>query len=98
EWVDGKSFETAFTTTFVPNTYVTCASTTGYDVDFISQTESGSTTIPTYSAMTSRSYHPEVVNAAMMDGSVRVGPNRIDISLWRALSTRAGGEIMSAEE
>lgn len=99
EWVDGKSFETGFTTTFVPNSFVSCSSVGAqYDLDFISQSESGSTTIPTYSAITSRSYHVDGVNAAMMDGSVRTISNQIDIGLWRALSTRDGGEIVGSNE
>lgn len=99
EWVDGKSFETGFTTTFTPNTFVSCASVGAqYDVDFISQTESGSTTIPTYAAITARSHHSQCVNAAMMDGSVRNVSDQIDQSLWRALSTRAGGEVVEFKE
>jgi len=95
EWVDGKSFETGVTSTFPPNTPVPCASGgVTYDVDFISQTEAGSATVPTYSVLTSRSYHVNGVNAAMMDGSVRSVNNDIDPSLWRALSTRAGNEVV----
>ncbi len=92
EWVDGKIHETGFTTTFPPNTNVAYSDGTGtYDVDFISQTEKPTGTNPTYAAVTSRSYHPGVVQSAMMDGSVRTVGD-IDIEVWRAMGTRNGDE------
>jgi prepilin-type N-terminal cleavage/methylation domain-containing protein/prepilin-type processing-associated H-X9-DG protein len=42
----------------------------------------------------SRSYHPGGVNLALADGSVRFIKDSIQMSLWKALSTRAGGEPM----
>jgi prepilin-type processing-associated H-X9-DG protein len=41
-----------------------------------------------------RSYHTGGVNAAMSDGSVRFAANTIDQATWRALATRAGGEVV----
>jgi prepilin-type N-terminal cleavage/methylation domain-containing protein/prepilin-type processing-associated H-X9-DG protein len=41
-----------------------------------------------------RSYHNGGVNAAMSDGSVRFVANTIDQATWRALATRAGGEVV----
>ncbi len=41
-----------------------------------------------------RSYHPGGVNAAMGDGSVRWFTSAVDTSVWRALGTRDGGEIV----
>lgn len=99
EWVDGKSFETGMTTVFAPNTVVTCSTPAGnFDVDFLSTTEAGTLTVASYAALTARSHHPGVVNTAMMDGSVRTWGNDVDIALWRASSTRAGNEIISASE
>jgi prepilin-type processing-associated H-X9-DG protein len=43
-----------------------------------------------------RSYHNEGVNVLMMDGSVRFVTDAVDLSLWRAISTRAGGEPIDA--
>ena len=40
-----------------------------------------------------RSYHTGGVNAALADGSVRFYADTIDQFTWRALSTRAGGEV-----
>ncbi len=95
EWVDGKANHTGFTTTFAPNTRVECTNgALKYDVDWVNQRESTSATIPTYAAITARSHHPGMVNAALMDGSVRTVTDEIDIVIWRALSTRAGEEIV----
>ncbi|MED5286377.1 MAG: H-X9-DG-CTERM domain-containing protein, partial [Planctomycetota bacterium] len=41
---------------------------------------------------TSRSYHPQVVNIALADGSVRTVRNSINFQTWRNLGTRNGGE------
>lgn len=40
-----------------------------------------------------RSYHTNGVNAVFADGSTRFVSNYIDLSIWRALSTRNGGEF-----
>lgn len=94
EWVDGKVHETGFTSAFAPNTFVEYESGgTSYDVDFISATESN--TGDTYAAVTARSFHPNSVNVVLMDGSVRTINDGISLTIWRALSTRAGGEAIS---
>ncbi len=94
EWVDGKVHETGFTTTFAPNTVVPLVSGgTTYDVDFVSATESNLG--DTYAAVTARSYHSGGVNAVFMDGSVRFVRNSTAVATWRALGTRAGGEVVS---
>jgi prepilin-type N-terminal cleavage/methylation domain-containing protein len=97
EWVDGKVHETCFTATFAPNTSVPYVNVSFIeDVDFISKAESATTGAPpTYAAVTSRSYHPGVVQAAFMDGSVRSVGN-IENTVWRAMSTRSGGESFDA--
>jgi len=44
-----------------------------------------------------RSYHSGGVNVCMADGSVRFAKDSVNINTWRALGTRAGGEIISAD-
>ena len=47
--------------------------------------------------LASRSNHPGGVNVAMADGSVRFAKNTINIVTWRALGSRSGGEVISAD-
>jgi prepilin-type processing-associated H-X9-DG protein len=44
---------------------------------------------------TGRSWHPGGVNLLLADGSVRFTKDSIALSLWRALATRASGEVIS---
>jgi hypothetical protein len=94
EWGDGRGGHTGFTTTAPPNTYCPYTYTDGntYDVDFINESEGSSLTIPSFSAITSRSYHPTLVNTCFMDGSVHTISNTINLLVWQALSTRASAE------
>ena len=94
EWVDGKIHETSFTTVFGPNTDIISG---GVDIDYISTTEKaplGASTDVTYAAVPSRSYHVGLVQSLLMDGSVRSISENISTSVWQALSTRSGGEVV----
>lgn len=98
EWSEGRCHQTGFTATFTPNTKVTCA--TGgqmYDVNWTNQQEGiAGATARTYAAITSRSYHAGgIVNALLMDASVRPISESIDLATWQALATRNGGESIS---
>ncbi|MBY0456713.1 MAG: DUF1559 domain-containing protein, partial [Gemmataceae bacterium] len=96
EWVDGKVHETGFTTAFGPNARVPLVSGgVTYDVDFVTATESNSG--DTCAAVTSRSAHPGGVNITLMDGSVRFVRDGLPAATWRALGTRAGGEVASPD-
>ncbi len=93
EWVDGRAHQTGFTATFTPNTVVACTeSGEPFDVDWTNQQEGKSDTNVTYAAVTSRSYHPGVVNVVMMDGSVHPVADSIELDVWRAMATRQGKE------
>jgi prepilin-type N-terminal cleavage/methylation domain-containing protein len=96
EWPDGAVHHSGFTTVLTPNTKVEAiVSGVSYDVDFNSRREGSSATLPTFAAITSRSYHAgEIVNVAMMDGSVRTISKSIPLFVWRALGTRNGGEVV----
>ena len=94
EWADGGAWHTGMTTVFTPNTPVICNyAGTVANVDFVSRNENSSATKKTYAALTARSYHSGAVNVAMMDGSVHTVPDAIDLTVWQAVSTRAGDEV-----
>jgi prepilin-type processing-associated H-X9-DG protein len=97
EWCDGRVHHSGFTTVFTPNTKVPYDSGgKTYDIDFNSRQEGQLLTQPTYAAITARSYHSGgIVNAAMMDGSVRTISKTISQATWRALGTRDGGEAVT---
>ncbi|MFO0914959.1 MAG: DUF1559 domain-containing protein [Pirellulales bacterium] len=95
EWVDGRAHQTGFTTTFPPNASVVTSRNPEYDIDWNNQQEGKSPTIPTYAAVTARSYHPGIVNTMMLDGSGRSVSNGVDLNVWRAASTRSGSEPLS---
>lgn len=96
EWVDARVHQSGFTTTFAPNTLVSYLNSgKTYDIDFNSSREGFSTTGITYAAVTSRSHHTSGVNANFADGSVRFISQSIELSTWRSLGSRAGGEVVS---
>ncbi|MEW4530325.1 DUF1559 domain-containing protein [Maioricimonas sp. JC845] len=91
-WPDGRAHHSGVTTVFTPNTLVPYTHDGRvYDIDFSSQQEGKSGSNVTYAAITSRSYHAGMVNALLMDGSVRGISDSIDLNIWRALGTRSGG-------
>jgi prepilin-type N-terminal cleavage/methylation domain-containing protein/prepilin-type processing-associated H-X9-DG protein len=47
-----------------------------------------------YGLASARSGHPGGVNLLLCDGSVRFVSDGIDLATWRALATRAGGEVV----
>ena len=95
EWIDARSSQSCFTTTFTPNTQVLYSSGgAAYDVDFTSRREGKNATIPTYTVTTARSFHSGGVNTLLVDGSVRFIGNSISLQVWRGLGTRAGAELL----
>ena len=84
--------------TLLPNTIVnfTQSGTLYPEMDYNSWQEgkNGSAGSPSYAIVTSRSYHTGMVNVSLLDGSVRSISENIDLSIWRALGTRSGGEVL----
>jgi len=96
EWVDGRVHQTGMTALWKPNTRCDFVSgTTTFDTDFNSSRE-GATSNPTYAGITARSFHSGGVNVLFVDGSTRFINDSIDLSAWRGLATRAGGEVANA--
>jgi prepilin-type N-terminal cleavage/methylation domain-containing protein len=96
EWPDGRVHHAGFTTVFTPNTKV--PHTVGgieHDIDYNSRQEGSSTTVRTFAAITARSHHNGLIGVAMMDGAVLTIDDSVAVDVWRALSTRAGGEAAS---
>lgn len=99
EWVEGDVHESGFTTTFTPNMNVPY--TTGgmtYSIDLTSMRDGESVTVPTYAAVTARSYHTGVVGVLLLDGSARSVSDNIDQGVWRAVGTRSGAEAKSLDQ
>jgi prepilin-type N-terminal cleavage/methylation domain-containing protein len=100
EWPDGRVHHTGFTTTMAPNTFVEHFNAgVRLDMDYNSWQEgrNGHMGEPTYAAITSRSYHEGLVQLARVDGSVGSVTESINLQLWRSLSTRNGGEVISGD-
>jgi len=97
EWCDGRVHHSGFTTVYTPNTFVEFNSGgVIYDIDFNSVQEGRRDDQATYAAVTSRSYHSGgVVNVGLLDGSSNSVSNQIALSVWRALGTVNGREVIS---
>lgn len=96
ESVDGRVHQTGFTTTYTPNTEVLHVDGgTEYDIDYTSCREDKSCGTAVRAAVTSRSFHTGIVNACLMDGSVRSVAETVDLQLWRNLGNRQDGKFIS---
>jgi prepilin-type N-terminal cleavage/methylation domain-containing protein/prepilin-type processing-associated H-X9-DG protein len=51
----------------------------------------------TYTMVNASSFHPGGVNVAFLDGSVKFIKNSVNPPAWWAISTKAGGEVVSAD-
>lgn len=96
-WTEGQTFQTGVTFVLTPNAQALYTDSTGkvYDVDYVSSRDGSSATTLSYAAMTARSYHSGgIVNVLLMDGAVRAIGRSIDLTLWRAIGTRNGRELV----
>jgi len=98
-WTEGQTFQTGLTFVFPPNTQVPFVSNGAtYDVDYVSSRDGSSATKLSYAAMTARSFHGgRVVNALLMDGSVRAIKSSISQPTWWAAGSRNGGEVFTLD-
>ena len=94
-WANGNLFDSGMTTAVPPNTKVIVPGFGPYSWDFDTTDESDGG--PIYAALTADSYHPGGVNMLLADGSVRFVKDSINGVTWRALSTIAGGEVISSD-
>ncbi|MFK7737488.1 MAG: DUF1559 domain-containing protein [Pirellulaceae bacterium] len=102
EWPDGRVHHTGFTTAMPPNSeaHFNDGTTTYPQTDFNSWQEgkNGISGPPSYAIITSRSFHTGIVNVTLTDGSVQSVTDSIDLAIWRAYSTRSGGEIAQFDQ
>ncbi len=99
EWPDGRVHHTGFTTAMTPNSFVplvNAGETLDGDYNSWQEGKNGGAGMPTYAIVTSRSHHPGQVQVAMVDGSGRAVSSEIELGVWRAMSTRDGGETVAA--
>src|SRR5262249_9800392 len=99
-WTEGQTFHNGVTFVVTPKTnrsFMNPADSLLYDVDYVSSRDGSSATAKSYASMASRSYHSGGVNVLYMDGSVHFVRSSIDLVTWRALGTRAGGEVVTVE-
>jgi prepilin-type N-terminal cleavage/methylation domain-containing protein/prepilin-type processing-associated H-X9-DG protein len=76
-WMSGRWLHASYYHLFPPNSsLVDCVSDTGLNLAVI----------------TARSHHSGGVNVLFGDGSVRFITNQINLQIWRAMATRAGGD------
>lgn len=102
EWPDGRVHHTGFTAAMPPNSEVHLneGGILYRESDYNSWQEgkNGVNGAPTFAIITSRSYHTGAVNVTRVDGSVSTITENIDLAIWRALATRAGGEVVQVPE
>ncbi len=95
-WPDGRVHHSGFTTVFTPNSFVPYLHQGKvYDIDFSSWQEGRTFSRTTYAAVTSRSYHPNLVNAVLMDGAVTSISDTIDPFVFRGMGSAAGSEVFT---
>jgi prepilin-type N-terminal cleavage/methylation domain-containing protein/prepilin-type processing-associated H-X9-DG protein len=52
---------------------------------------------PDFTVVGASAYHPGGVNVAFLDGSVKFVKNSVSPTIWWAIATRSGGEVISAD-
>lgn len=83
-WTYGHQYRTLYNHLFTPNSRVFDCCT---NVSAVDGNNEGA-------IITARSYHTGIVNMLLADSAVRSVSDNIDLATWRALGTRAGGEVL----
>ncbi len=96
EWVDGRVHQSGATAALPPNSELIIPGGTTNEGDYTSCREDKPCTTPTYAAVTSRSYHPGIVQVLLMDGSVQTVSDSIDLQTWRNAAQRNDGNVPDA--
>lgn len=97
QWPSGLVYQSCFTATLLPNSYVRhVREDVTYDVDYSNWDETSAgdkqTQIPSYAFVTARSHHSGLVQVFMMDGSVQSYADTVNLAIWRAAATRASAD------
>jgi len=82
-WLEGSIWRNWMNTIMTPNSNCCTTGNTGGSWHYILKPAS--------------SYHPGGVNGALADGSVKFFKETVNPLTWMAISTRAGGEVVSAD-
>lgn len=101
EWPDGRVHHTGFTATLTPNTFVPFeldGEIVDSDYNSWQEGKNGSEGSPSCAVVTSRSFHPGIVQVAMVDGSVQKVNDDVDLAVWRAMATRDGEETVTSPQ
>jgi prepilin-type processing-associated H-X9-DG protein len=99
-WLQAQGYDTvntSYTHFMTPNSYSCTGAESGWfgaQGKFTSDGSGGGW----LAASTASSNHPGGVNMAMGDGSVKFVKNTISQLTWWALGSRAGGEVISADQ
>jgi prepilin-type processing-associated H-X9-DG protein len=94
-WTNGSVFNSGVTTANTPNAKIILPGygSDSWDLVTIDEDQGG----PVFACLTADSYHPGGVNTMMGDGSVRFTKDSVSGVTWRALSSIAGGEVISSD-
>lgn len=109
-WVSGRPIQSSFSTSFGPNaeiiwqdrrvnwlnhedriTKFNPCKGEGFDCQIPQE-------LKVIYGIPSRSMHPNLVQIALVDGSVRSVDEQVDLSVWQALGTREGGETVRLDD
>ena len=93
-WASGEMCSTTYNHVAPPNSR-SCAIMNG--MQMMAPWSGDAMDLPWYMQVPPLSAHPGGVNVLAGDGSVRFVKNSVSVLTWRALGSRSGGEVISAD-